>query len=232
MKWLTLSSAKFEPIPDIQFSFKKPLFAASVVLRYSREGSSAVRGFVSLDARIPLKGPLGYQIEALSGAGRVFGFEFIRESDVVGGSARESRVMHAGSDAEWLEVDGARVDIVNESPAPIMAHVLALPAFAQTHTTDEALYAGHIMVGRKVQALRLMRIGPAADALARTKYDFRVETYEGRLISVPRALDEEAFQQLAWGQRTPFEFDWDVEQRKVVAARFQVPIFGKFEIKA
>lgn len=233
MKWLTLFPERFEPIPDIQFSFRKPLFAASVVLRFTQshghqpavgarlathaDAPGEVHAFASLEARIPLRGPLQYEIEALSSSDmRLFGFSFIRENDVSARRSRETRVH-----AEALDVDGVMVDVINDSPAPILAHVLALPAFAQSYSADEALYGAHIMVGRRVQALRLERVGSSSS----------IETYEGKLMSVPRALDERAFAALSWATRRGFEFDWNVGTKQITAARFTVPIFGTFEIK-
>ena len=231
MKWLTLSSEKFEPISDIQFSFKKPLFAASVILRFTQSHGHGVAGkihaFASLKARIPLKGPLEYEIEALSSnAERLFGFSFIRENDVSGESSRETHVR-----GETVEIDGVKVDVINDSPAPILAHVLTLPAFAQSHLKDEGLYGAHLMVGRRIQALRLERKRPAAHGSAPTSRPSSLETYEGKLIKVPRALDEKSFNTLPWANRKGFEFDWDVDTKRIVAARFTVPIFGTIEIK-
>ena len=58
-----------------------------------------------------------------------------------------------------------------------------------------------------------------------------VETYIGKTISVPHALNEGAWQKLPWTAKTGFEFDWDIEKRTIAAARFHVPIFGQLEIK-
>ena len=267
MKWLTLSPDKFEPIPDIQFSLKKPLFAASVLLRYTQvpaqdgDARNEVLSYTSLEAQIPIKGPMHYTVESLSSrAGRNFGFTFVREGDVAGGTVRETHVrgiareLPAGDAApvveaaptrskkyvspaaaiaadEWLEIDGAKLEVLNESPVPILAHVLALPAFAQTHSTDESVYAAHLMVGRRVQAMRLERKGPAAEALARTKDAFFIETYVGKLMTVGGAMSEKDFNALPWGRHKGFEFDWNVETKQLVAARFTVPIFGTIEIK-
>lgn len=250
MKWLTLSPEKFEPIPDIQFSFRKPLFAASVVLRFTQshghqpavdtrsathvDAPGEVRAFASLTARVPLRGPLQYEVEALSSSAlRSFGFSFIRESDVSAGRTREThvRVVVDGvnarsSQTEVLEVDGVKVDVINDSPVPILAHVLALPAFAQSRLGDETLYGAHVMVGRRVQALRLERMVPSS-----AKASSSVETYEGKLMGVPRALGEQEFAALSWDARKGFEFDWSVETKQITAARFTVPIFGTIEIK-
>jgi hypothetical protein len=243
VKWLTLSLEKFEPIPDIQFSFKKPLFAASVVLKFTQthghlseadtrsathiDARGEVLAFASLEARVPLKGLLHYTVEALSSrAGRVFGFSFIRESDVTGGSSRETHVRTTDG-RETLDVDGAKVDVINESPAPLLAHVLTLPAFVQTHSVEETLYGAHLMMGRRVQALRLERKGRA-----RSQNTHAVETYEGKLMTIAHALGEKEFEALPWATRKGFEFDWNAETKQIVAARFSVPIFGMIEIKA
>jgi hypothetical protein len=264
LKWLTLTPQTFEPIPDTQFSLKKPLFAASVVLRFT-PSETEVLAFTSLEARVPIKGLMHYTVEALSArAGRNFGFTYVRESDVSAGTTRETLVRGVARDLppvgeapvavaptarpskkyvapvaavaadEWLEIDGAKVEVVNESPVPILAHVLALPAFVQTHSVEDdvRVYGAHLMVGRRVQALRLQRKGPAASALARSKYTFFVETYEGKLMTVAQGLSEKDFEALPWATRKSFEFDYNVETKQLVAARFTIPIFGTIEIKA
>jgi hypothetical protein len=186
-------------------------------------------------------------------AGRNFGFTFVREGDVAGGSARETLVRGIAKDLpstdgmaeaspepkakpskkyvspaaaiaadEWLEIDGAKLEVLNDSPVPILAHVLALPAFAQTHSADESVYAAHLMVGRRVQAMRLERKGPPTD---------EIETYVGKLMTVGSAMSEKDFAALPWARHKGFEFDWNTTTKQLVAARFTVPIFGTLEIK-
>lgn len=237
MKWLKFSSEEFEPIPDIQVSIKKPLFAASFVLRFTQthghaskaeasEERGAVRGFAELQARIPLRGPLHYSIEALSSPRPRYAFSFVRESDERSGRTRETQVR--GDD---LVVDGKAVEVTNHSGVPILTPLLVLPAFLQTHSSDEPLYGAHLLVGRRLQALRLERHGPSADKFAQTKRGPFTETYIGKLAPVSHVLEKAEWNALPWESRSSFEFDWNIETRKIEAARIHIPILGKIEIK-
>lgn len=204
MKWLKLSS--FEPIPDIQFSLKKPLFAASVVLHYSPQHSRA-----SLEARVPLKGRIAYSIDVTAAApaagsrgGHGFAFSRISERDDV---KNVERVTHPS-------------DFAFEVPAnaQVLAHVQALPAFLASRDARTRTYGGWIAVGRKLQALRIDHMGGP--------------TYAGRLIHVPEPLSETAWKALPWESKRAFEFDWSDERQTLAAARMQLPLIGKLEIRA
>lgn len=233
MNWLELSVEKFEPIPDISFSIKKPLFAASIVLTYSRAvGAQTITASSIATAKIPIKGALRFVVDVESAEGPTFAFSNVSERDEVGGHAREIR---ANGSTLVMEKSGATAPttkkIQNDSPVPILAHLLILPAFQQSRTDQDKIYAGHIVVGTQVQAVRLERTSATADILGRTKYDFHVETYEGKFMSVAHALGADDFGNLPWESKKAFEFDWDVARKTITAARFSIPIFGKLEIK-
>lgn len=225
MKWLELSTHDFEPIPDIQFSFKKPLFAASVVLKYAKHGHG-LHATAEVIAKIPIKGTLHYLIEAQSARihGEVFSFSVVKESDVTGGNLREihakgstlsiKKSSHAGAVKE-------SIDIINISPVSILAHLFVLPAFRRARSSHTQIYAGHLVIGAKVQALRLERVSHAGE----------IESYEGKFIHVPHAMTEHEWHKLPWSAKKGFEFDWNVEHGSIIAARFHVPIIGKIEIK-
>ena len=229
MKWLTLSSEKFEPIPKIEFSFKKPLFAASVVLDYSRKAGPLV-AHAELRARIPLKGDVHYSVDVVGrDLGHLFAFARVSERDELTTLGREfvsektSYVIRTVGNHEARPGKAEQVvNVVNESPAQLLAHLQTLPAFQQAHARDESLYGGYIAIGARIEALRIERVG---DATA-------VENYEVRTMRVPRMLNEKQWSSLAWETRTAYGFKFDVAKKTLTAASFNLPIIGKIEIKA
>ncbi len=229
MKWLELSLEKFEPIPDISFAVKKSLFAASVVLKYSRAvGSSSIEATAEAQTRIPIKGELKYRVQAVfmqpQSAKDIFSFSTVIERDVTAGSSRKIEAQGSALKITKSRVDGAsekQIEIQSDSPVPILAHLFILPAFQQSRDETTDLYGAYISVGANIQAVRLQRIGKSAD----------VETYVGKFMTVPRALDTAGWSALPWDSKKSFEFDWVVGQKTIGAARVTVPFFGQLEIK-
>jgi hypothetical protein len=241
VKWLEFSSDDFESIPDIQFSWKKPLIAASVVLKYEKT-AAGLQSTAEVKAKIPIKGLFHYLIEARSakssaprsGAGKrsngesandTFSFSDLKESDLSGGNRRETHAKGSTLSIKKSSPAGVvneSVELINDSTSPILAPLFVLPAFRQTHDSRTSIYAGHIVVGAKIQALRIEKISHSGET----------ESYEGKLISVLRALSEHEWGALPWESKKGFGFDWDLKNQTVSAARFSVPIFGQIEIKS
>lgn len=238
MKWLALSLETFESLPDISFSIKKPLFAASIVLKYAKR-SSVLHATAELRAKIPVKSPTYYVVEVTSPkqlinkTSSTFSFSRIEERDETGRSERVTTVEGSRLMIEKIALDAVReeskakfFDVKNESPVPILAHLFVLPAFQATKDAHARIYAGYICVGQRIQAIRIERHAQHDDR------EDDVETYVGKIISVPYALKESEWQSLPWAAKTGFEFDWDVSKRTIIAARFHVPIFGQLEIRS
>ncbi len=225
MKWLELSTDAFEPIPDIRFSWKKPLFAASVVLKYTKR-AHGIHATAETIAKIPIKGSLHYLVEAQSAPlGEIFAFSLVKESDLGAGSYRKIHAKGTTLSIESSSDDGdtkETVDISNLSPAPILAHVFILPAFQQTRDSRTHIYAGHVAVGAKDQALRIEKVSHLGE----------IESYEAKLMNVEYALTEHEWHKLPWKSKKGFGFNWHVENRTVTSASFHVPIIGQIEIKA
>ncbi len=239
LKWLALSPETFEKPSDISFSIEKPLFAASVVLNYLKT-DGALHATAVLRAKIPIKGRLHYVIETQSEKrltdDSTFTFSRIEERDEAARNERVSTTDGAKLTIAKISSPTAKnlrgsesvksYEILNDSPAPLLAPLLVLPALQGSHDSGVALYAGHVSIGSRTQALRLERKASAGGEKN------RIETYEGRLISVPHALSEDAWLALPWTSKKAFEFDWDVEKRTVLAARLRIPIIGSLEIRA
>jgi hypothetical protein len=183
VKWLKLSVEEFEPIPNLQFSLKKPLLAASVILTYTQVTRRELSAHLEARAKIPFRDEFLYV-----------------------------------ADASTAKPTAA----VSTATAPVLDHLFSVPAFAQTRDSQTSLYAGYIAVGEKTQALRIERKSATTEV--------GIETYEGKLIHVTEALSEPEWAQLPWSSKKSFEFDWSVQSRTIVAARFAVPLVGKIEI--
>lgn len=226
VKWLKLSPTQFTEIPDIQFSIKKPFFTASVVLTYRKNAAGEVIGFAELSAKIPIKGKIGFAIEVQSsrGASGLFAFQKCVERDEVFGNAREltareqtltlSKTTPAGPLTSTREIS-------ESLPAPLLVHLLALPAFIQTRSDDSQTYAAIFANGLKFQFLRLERVAQSG-----TK-----ESYVGRVLSSSDSVTEEEFFNLPWSTAKSFEFDFDTEKKTLTAARATLPLVGRLEIK-
>lgn len=227
MKWLTLSLENFESTPDISFSIKKPLLAASVVLRYENR-TDALYASAEARAKVPLKSALHYIVEATSKRREfgTFSFSRIEERDETG---RQERVSTTEGSTLTIAKKGQEpraTEIRNESPVPILAHLFVLPAFQQSRESQTRTYAGHVAIGARLQAVRIERRPP------RDKRIGAVETYELKFVSVLHAVNEEAWLALPWDAKSGYEFDWDIAGRSIAAARFRLPIFGELEIRS
>jgi len=235
VKWLELSSEKFEPIPDIQFSLKKPLFAASVVLSFSRligHTSGPLHAKAELRAQIPLKGPVYFNVEVVGRDDRTsIAFGKIWERDVSKNHGRyfESHVSNytiknsskLGPSDEVSDSAEKSIEVVNESPARLLAHLQVFEAFRQSYVVGESLYGGYIALGSRLEALRFDRVS----------LDSEAATFEVRSMRVSKMLNEREWNELRWHERKPFEIVYDSTAKTLTAARFHVPILGKIELK-
>jgi hypothetical protein len=229
LKWLTLSPSQHSLLPEqIQFTLKKPFFTASVVLSYtfgdpsSARDNDQIRAFAELSAKVPLLGQLHFTIDAGSlffgEEDRFFAFRDSEERDRAKGNYRKILASNRKIQFEASGEDRvSEVQLTAAPPAPLLVHVLVLPAFQESLETSIDDYAAHLVNGKKFQALRITRVSE--------------NTFVGRTLTVASPVDEAAFLALPWANAKSFEFDFDTKRRTISAARIQLPVVGKIEIK-
>lgn len=231
MKWLKLSanaeSSAATALPEnLKFEIKKPFFTASVVLAYELVGDS-IKAKTKLLAKIPIYGKISYSIDAESKpqADPFFAFESVTERDDGKGNYR--KVSTQGKTLTLETSDAGAESVVQlqaldiEPPAPLLVHLLALPALQQSREDGVDIYVAQLVNGAKIQALRLDRLSSNDE----------IESYRGRTLSSPRPLSESEFRDLSWQKAKSFEFDFDLKKNTIAAARIHLPIVGRIEIK-
>lgn len=234
LRWLKLS-AKAESLSahqlpeDLKFEIKKPFFTASVELSFAVEGKSKITAHTKLIAKIPIYGTISYSIAAKSHAlplaNSFFAFESVIERDEGKGNYRQvttrKNLMELETSNAGTEPTVKSRELKQEPPAPLLVHLLALPALQQSREEGVDIYVAQLVNGAKFQALRLDRIDS----------DGMKEAYRGRVLSLVSPLSEQEFRDLSWEKATSFEFDFDLQKNTIAAARVQLPIVGKIEIK-
>ena len=219
VRWLKFDFAQFAKDETFEYSVKKPLFAASIVLRTRKDLTKQnLIALAQVTAKIPFAGHK--EIEASSetafddASENLAGFDAYREKQV----SREAR--------QWL----SRLDVVEvakESQAPkqyenkserlsLLNPLLMVKALAGLSLPLGTEAAAHFVVSSKVFGLKL------------------TATADSTLIvyakEVPGPLSDEQWLNTDWAAAYQIEVRRDLEAGTVTNFKVRVPVFGVLEL--
>jgi hypothetical protein len=222
--WLRLDPQGLSKKESLEYSIKRPLFAASAVFTLERDADYSnvytCRSFIK--GKIPFRGSWEMRSESridTQSPGKI-GFVSYSESP----AGKPVRQWRAGKELELFE--GASKDVIQSvelasveiESAVIQNAVQLLFAFASTWQPKAVGFFGQFVVGNQLMALRTLR---------RQKNVFDIF-----LLEIQSALSLEQVKQLDWHSAKAHRaaFTWDPDRKVISSLEFKLPWLGELEI--